>query len=562
MFHCRTALHWAAMGGHADCVRVLCSDATTVVGADGIARPLRDVVSTDLQVHTSKFIDQRSFGGLTPLHFAAVSGDLDTMQVLLHAGAATMVKTDGEAFIGDDYLTPGSTPLHIAVLVGSVPLAHALLQAHAQLMTLAGSGRDERRRRPWEGHSRTDVRSMRNAQRKLPYHLARERGRQQLTHLVDPRVSIDAALDAARDTEHGIGPKHLSTICSLVLQTSLLGWLDQCQEQMRADKERAAADTPVQEQQAAQRTTRRSWSMTSLVGLRVPSSNTALPAEGDSNAAVVHLAAPEPVVDSGDRSPFATAQEAASEPTTPRDGDSMVGVPPGGAATAPAVPSLEAARLDSLHAYVGMLSKKRVVPLGSPARGMRPDRCATLDGSGLPFGRPSAPVAPRMPRASSTGALQRLAVPALADEDGNGGMQPGAMRRALSTLRGRLLSSDSHNAGCDDGSGHGFSMSKDDSGSGCGGSSGGKGTGFDTDSTVCGSVCSEDCGDSAGVQDKECGVCLDHVVEVAFSGCEHALCLECARHLTKQDKKPPSCPFCRRMVVGFTRVPAANRVVV
>lgn len=34
-------------------------------------------------------------------------------------------------------------------------------------------------------------------------------------------------------------------------------------------------------------------------------------------------------------------------------------------------------------------------------------------------------------------------------------------------------------------------------------------------------------------------------VEVAFAGCEHALCLECARNLTKQDKKPPHCPFCR-----------------
>ena len=32
-----------------------------------------------------------------------------------------------------------------------------------------------------------------------------------------------------RDTEHGIGPKRLSTIVSLVLQQSLLHWLDDCQ---------------------------------------------------------------------------------------------------------------------------------------------------------------------------------------------------------------------------------------------------------------------------------------------------------------------------------------------
>ena len=43
-------------------------------------------------------------------------------------------------------------------------------------------------------------------------------------------------------------------------------------------------------------------------------------------------------------------------------------------------------------------------------------------------------------------------------------------------------------------------------------------------------------------------------VEVAFAACQHKLCLECARNLTRQNKKPPHCPFCRRLVVGFQRV--------
>lgn len=47
-------------------------------------------------------------------------------------------------------------------------------------------------------------------------------------------------------------------------------------------------------------------------------------------------------------------------------------------------------------------------------------------------------------------------------------------------------------------------------------------------------------------------------VEVAFAACQHKLCLECARNLTRQNKKPPHCPFCRRMVVGFQRVSATG----
>ncbi len=35
---------------------------------------------------------------------------------------------DGEAYIGDEYLVPGSTPLHIAVIIGNISIVHAILQ--------------------------------------------------------------------------------------------------------------------------------------------------------------------------------------------------------------------------------------------------------------------------------------------------------------------------------------------------------------------------------------------------------------------------------------------------
>lgn len=124
--HSRTCLHYAAVGGHADCLRLLCSDATQVPCPEG-ARPLRDVIVSDLQVcaapaswgrvgqlggwrtivgtvvgpgprvscrlgvaaglftvatkgranphvqvQACRFMDQRAFGGLTALHFAVV----------------------------------------------------------------------------------------------------------------------------------------------------------------------------------------------------------------------------------------------------------------------------------------------------------------------------------------------------------------------------------------------------------------------------------------------------------------------------------------------------------
>lgn len=47
--HSRTCLHYAAVGGHADCLLLLCSDGAMVATQDG-ARPLRDVIVSDMQV--------------------------------------------------------------------------------------------------------------------------------------------------------------------------------------------------------------------------------------------------------------------------------------------------------------------------------------------------------------------------------------------------------------------------------------------------------------------------------------------------------------------------------
>ena len=53
------------------------------------------------QVQACRFIDQRAFGGLTPLHFAVVTGCLEAVQALLRAGASIMVKSGGCWWVGE-----------------------------------------------------------------------------------------------------------------------------------------------------------------------------------------------------------------------------------------------------------------------------------------------------------------------------------------------------------------------------------------------------------------------------------------------------------------------------
>ena len=71
-----------------------------------------------------------------------------------------------------------------------------------------------------------------------------------------------ACLPPCRDTEHGIGPKRLGTICSLVLQRSLLQWLDECQKDLQRERvqqahvQLAAAATAEDARLAERRTNR------------------------------------------------------------------------------------------------------------------------------------------------------------------------------------------------------------------------------------------------------------------------------------------------------------------
>lgn len=434
LYNCRTCLHYAAMNGRTSCIDLLTRDDTTVEHG-GRRLPLRECLVDDIQVSSAKYIDQRSFGGLTPLHFATVAGSIDSVQVLLRRGAAIMVKTDGDAFIGDEYLNPGSSPLHVAVLVNNMSIAHAIIQAHAEMMSATGQISADRGRRPWEGHSRTDIRSMRNSHRKLPYHLARERGRRNLMQLVDPRINADFSLDQVRDAQQGLGAKRLWSICSLVIQKSLLAWLDEYQKEKEEKEMRDRC-------------------------------------QGLDN--VSQSASNEQSVNNADcRLPSASLGKSKH----------------------------------NRHKTADLIIEK--ISSQETATAMMDD-----------------PMPMTMIRVQSESSLS-------------------------STLKGRmkLASLLSQTSECHTDAGNDPCMLKSDSWD--------DGDGKDDESFAksfsCAGTSEDDFqGHAESLESRECGVCLDANVEVKFCGCGHELCIDCSRSLTLQEKKPPSCPFCRETIVGFT----------
>uniref|UniRef100_A0A1D1ZMB5 RING-type domain-containing protein n=2 Tax=Auxenochlorella protothecoides TaxID=3075 RepID=A0A1D1ZMB5_AUXPR len=554
----RSALHLAALGGHVATLRLLCDEGTRWAPRGGAGPrppgPLRDTVLPDAQVGQAKFLDLRSYGGLTPLHCAVVTGSLEAVRVLLAAGAAIMVRTDGEAFVGSEFLVPGSTPLHMAVLMGHASIVHALLQAHQQFMGAMGQTLDARGRRPWEGSSRSDIRSVRNSLRRLPFHLARERGLPALQALVDPRVPIDVALDASRDSKAGIGPKRLSTLCAMCLQAALVDWLDACAAQVAAEgTARGAKERPPQPPRRPRRTSEQR---------RAAGAAASRAAGRAATAAGPAPAGAAPAGDATPASPFASPDWPRSAPASPAR------PPPAGAA--PSTPPLAAAGAAdaSLHAYAGLLSLRRqlsVDELGAAARHAPAAPAPSPSARSVTLGtlRAAMPRQLSMPAFGARGAPspgpQSLAVlSGLGPAGGTGGAaraspqpspRPGQAEEGpifvvrapsqtsqsvltmLSTLRERMRSTSDERV---------FAA-----------------LGDAADKGLEASPSASPKASTAEPEEAECGICLDAGVEVAFSGCEHALCLSCARHLTQAGKRPPHCPFCRRMVVGFTRVPAA-----
>ncbi|KAL3130587.1 hypothetical protein ABBQ38_008392 [Trebouxia sp. C0009 RCD-2024] len=220
-FH-RSAIHYAAARGKADALRRLLDDNLRIHTEEGFV-PLKAARVQDVS-GTCRYIDSRAENGLTALHLAANSGSLECVRLLLDGGASMMVRTVDLDVISEVTAPAGSTPLHVAAMSGNVCILQAMLQAHSDALGTWGDN-GAAARRAWEGDGRIDLRSVTNCLRQLPYHVAWQKGFRQAAGVLNPTVPIDSALETCRELGEGFGPQKLAVLAAYSLRQGLLVWL-------------------------------------------------------------------------------------------------------------------------------------------------------------------------------------------------------------------------------------------------------------------------------------------------------------------------------------------------
>lgn len=129
----RTALHFAAVGGHVRCVRLLVADFVPSV-------PYGEMSCSPLECSAlARFINKQADGGITALHMAALNGYTECVLLLLDLRASVSVATFhyGSSM---NLIGAGSTPLHYAACGGNLKCCQMLLARGASRLTLNCSG--------------------------------------------------------------------------------------------------------------------------------------------------------------------------------------------------------------------------------------------------------------------------------------------------------------------------------------------------------------------------------------------------------------------------------------
>ncbi|XP_020264765.1 probable E3 ubiquitin-protein ligase XBOS32 isoform X2 [Asparagus officinalis] len=135
-----TALHFAALNGHTRCIRLLLADyVPSIPNFLNTMRRTQEVSLSDFDEDLSEMINKRADGGITALHMAALNGHAESLQLLLDLGACVTDVTveDGTTI---DLIGAGSTALHYAACGGNAVCCQVLISRGASLIAQNANG--------------------------------------------------------------------------------------------------------------------------------------------------------------------------------------------------------------------------------------------------------------------------------------------------------------------------------------------------------------------------------------------------------------------------------------
>ncbi|TKY45135.1 E3 ubiquitin-protein ligase XBAT33 [Spatholobus suberectus] len=126
----RTALHFAAINGHARCIRLVVADFVPSAPYEALHARMdaegdgSNVKNKHEQSVLPKFVNKTADAGITALHMAALNGYFDCVQLLLDLNANVSAATYHYG-TSMDLIGAGSTPLHYAACGGNLKCCQA-----------------------------------------------------------------------------------------------------------------------------------------------------------------------------------------------------------------------------------------------------------------------------------------------------------------------------------------------------------------------------------------------------------------------------------------------------
>lgn len=138
------ALHFAALNGHTRCIRLLLADYVPSIPdfwniVRKRSRKRDSITEFDEGSALSKILNKTADGGITALHMAALNGHAESVHLLLDLGASISEVTmeDGTTI---DLIGAGSTPLHYAACGGNAQCCQVLIARGASVTAANANG--------------------------------------------------------------------------------------------------------------------------------------------------------------------------------------------------------------------------------------------------------------------------------------------------------------------------------------------------------------------------------------------------------------------------------------